>query len=413
MTYTFKHTIRASYLGYITQAIVVNLSPLLFVMFNSQFHISLEQIGLLISINFGVQIITDLVAARYINRFDTFRIPVLLAHVFAALGLVLLGVLPFVMPPHLGIVIATAFMAIGGGLIEVIISPLVESCPGDEKAAAMSLLHSFYSWGQVGVVLLSTLYFAAFGQNNWHLLPILWALVPAFNVFLFNKVPLSSIVPEGGHVTSLRKLFSVRIFWILLALMIGAGASELAMSQWASLFAEAGLGVSKTLGDLLGPCAFAVLMGCARVFYGIKGSKINLNNFMVLSALMCLGSYALTVFSPSPILSLVGCALCGLAVGIMWPGTISLAAKNYPEGGAAMFAVLALAGDLGCSTGPAIVGILSNNVISGKLSAITSLFHDVNITESGLKVGLMAAMVFPMLIIWGVMALKAEGRKLK
>ena len=413
MKYTFKHTIYASYLGYITQAIIVNLAPLLFVTFNARFGISLELIAMLIAINFGTQIVTDLVAARYINKVVTFRVPALIAHICATVGLVMLGTLPFVLPAYPAVVIATIFMAVGGGLIEVIISPLVESCPGDEKAAAMSLLHSFYSWGQVGVVLLSTLFFVTFGQDRWPLLPILWAAVPAFNIHLMKKVPMNPLVSEGGEVVPLRKLFSVKIFWILLMLMIGAGASELAMSQWASLFAESGLGISKTMGDLLGPCAFAVLMGCARVFYGLNGAKIKLSHFMMMSAALCLFSYALTVFSPVPIISLLGCALCGLAVGIIWPGTISLAAQHYPQGGAAMYAILALAGDLGCSVGPAMVGMLSARVVASPNGRLASLVAASNGVEAGLKVGMLAATIFPLVIILGVWWLQKASRKMK
>ena len=406
MRYTFKHTIYSAYLGYITQAIIVNLSPLLFVTFVARLGLSLTQLGLLISLNFGVQIVTDLIAIKFIDRLPTFRAPVVAAHVLAAVGLVSLGVLPFMMPPYLGICLATVLMAIGGGLIEVVVSPLVESCPGEAKASAMSLLHAFYCWGQVGVVVLSTLFFLFVSTAHWYVLPLLWAIVPAFNVLLLRKVPMNPLVAEGDQIVPVSRLFGVKIFWILLMLMIGAGASELAMCQWASLFAESGLGVSKTVGDLLGPCAFALLMGVTRTFYGTKGAKIKLSRFMILSAVLCVLSYLLAVFAPHPLLSLVGCALCGLSVGIMWPGTISLAAEAYPQGGGAMFAILALAGDLGCSVGPALVGAISARVIANGTADAGA-----NLTEMGLKTGLGWALLFPVMVIGGVMWLRRAKKR--
>ena len=412
MRFTFKHTIYASYLGYITQAIVVNLAPLLFATFQSQFGISLERIGLIISVNFGVQILVDLAAARFIDK-TGYRIPVVAAHVFAATGLALMGVLPFVMNnAYAGLLIATVLMAVGGGLIEVLISPIVEASPGEEKAAAMSLLHSFYSWGQVGVVLLSTLYFVTAGHDAWRFLPIVWAVVPVFNIYLFSRVPLNVLAGEGGGRAPLGKLFSSGVFWVLLILMVSSGAAEQAMAQWSSLFAEIGLNVDKTVGDLLGPCAFAALMGVARLFYGVKGSRINLSAALLLSAGLCIFSYLTAVFAPWPLLSLVGCALCGLSVGIMWPGTLSLSARSYPQGGTAMFAILALAGDVGCSSGPGIVGWISSAVENGALGVIGGLFKTGEFTQAGLKSGLLFAIVFPALMLLGVIYLKRRSERL-
>ncbi len=379
MTLTYKHTVYASYLGYVTQAIVNNLAPLLFLAFQRDFAISLEKISLLISLNFGIQIVTDFVSAKFLDKMG-YRFGVVLAHILCTIGLVCLGTLPFVLPnPYVGLLLAVAINAVGGGLTEVLISPIVEAVPGEEKAGAMSLLHSFYCWGQVGVVLLSTLYFTLVGVEHWAYLPVLWAILPLVNTFFFLKVPLCQLTEEG-QATPMRKLFRVRIFWIFLVLMLCAGASELAMSQWASLFAESGLGVSKTLGDLLGPCAFAVLMGLSRVFFGVKGSKVNLVRALTGSSVLCVACYILAAVSPIPILSLVGCALCGLSVGLMWPGVYSLAAQYYPQGGTAMFAVLALAGDLGCSAGPGLVGVLAD-------------------VTGALQNGLFFAIVFPVTLV--------------
>lgn len=405
MTLTYKHTLYASYLGYITQAIVNNLSPLLFILFQRDFSVSLEQIGLLISLNFGVQILTDFLAARYIDRIG-YRRGSVLAHIFSTIGLISLGILPFLTPnPYWGLMTATILNAIGGGLIEVLVSPIVEFLPGDEKASAMSLLHSFYCWGQAGVILFSTLYFNVIGTEVWRYLPFLWAFIPFFNIFLFANVPLCTM-PHQEKQVPLKTLFAKRLFLLMLILMICSGASELAMSQWSSLFAEAGLGVSKTMGDLLGPCAFAVLMGLSRMFYGIYGSKIDLKKALILSAFLCVFSYLLCVFSPIPILSLVGCALCGLSVGIMWPGTFSLTSRYYPYGGTAMFAVLALAGDMGCASGPGLVGFISNSVENGFLSFFQNWFSGNSLTETSLKTGLLFAAIFPAVLLFSVIMLK-------
>ena len=389
---TYRHTLYASYLGYITQAICNNLPPLLFVTFNERFGVTLGQLGLLVSINFFIQIVVDLLAARYVDRIGHRR-AVVLAQVFSTLGLLLLGVLPYLLPnAFAAILIAVAMSAVGGGLLEVLVSPIVESLPGEHKEKAMSLLHSFYCWGHVAVVLLSTAYFALAGVDNWRYLPFLWAVPPLLNAFLYAKVPMQP--PLAAHErTPLGALFSRRIFWVFLLMMICAGASEQAMSQWASLFAERGLSVSKTMGDLLGPCAFAVLMGLARLLYGILGDKLNIRRAMALSAGLCVGCYLLAANAPHPLLGLLGCAVTGFSVGLMWPGTFSMVARAFPQGGTAMFAMLALAGDVGCSAGPGLVGLVSGG--------------------AGLNAGLMVACVFPVLMLASALCLslrRAAGR---
>ena len=389
---TYRHTLYASYLGYITQAICNNLPPLLFVTFNERFGVTLGQLGLLVSINFFIQIVVDLLAARYVDRIGHRR-AVVLAQVFSTLGLLLLGVLPYLLPnAFVAILIPVAMSAVGGGLLEVLVSPIVESLPGEHKEKAMSLLHSFYCWGHVAVVLLSTAYFSLAGVDNWRYLPFLWAIPPLLNAFLYAKVPMQP--PLAAHErTPLRALFSRRIFWVFLLMMICAGASEQAMSQWASLFAERGLSVSKTMGDLLGPCAFAVLMGLARLLYGILGDKLNIRRAMALSAALCVGCYLLAANAPHPLLGLLGCAVTGFSVGLMWPGTFSMVARAFPQGGTAMFAMLALAGDMGCSAGPGLVGLVSGG--------------------AGLNAGLMVACVFPVLMLASALCLslrRAAGR---
>lgn len=385
--HNYRHTIYASYIGYITQAIVNNLAPLLFLTFQSEYQISIEKISLLITVNFGIQLLVDILAARYVDRLG-YRAAIMAAHFFCAAGLIGLGILPEILPDaYLGLVAAVGLYAIGGGLIEVLISPIVEACPTEDKSGNMSLLHSFYCWGQVGVVLLSTIFFRLAGIENWRGLAVLWALVPLGNFFYFSRVPINRLVEEG-QAMPVKKMAGMKIFWIFIVMMICAGASEQAMSQWASAFAELGLGVDKTVGDLLGPCMFATLMGCSRAFYGKFSDRINLIGFISGSAVLCVCSYLLAVFAPVPLLSLAGCALTGLSVGIMWPGTFSLAAERCPQGGTAMFAFFALAGDLGCSSGPGLVGVMSG-IFGGQLN-----------------MGLLFAIVFPVLMLLGVAAMK-------
>jgi MFS family permease len=379
---SYRHTLAACYLGYVSQAVVNNLAPLLFLTFQRQFHVSLGSLALLITLNFGIQLAVDLAAVRFIDTIG-YRAAALSAHIFCTVGLVSMGLLPFIMPnPYGGLVIGIVINALGGGLIEVIISPIVEALPGNRKAAAMSLLHSFYCWGYVAVVGLSSLYFTLAGIDKWRYLPMLWAALPLGNILLFARVPLKTLIDESLSPAPLRFLFRKKFFLILFLMMICAGASEQAMSQWASLFAEAGLRVSKLQGDIFGPCAFAILMGLSRIFFGLQREAIKLERTLMVSGAVCLASYLITVFSPYPLLSLGGCALCGLSVGVMWPGTFSLASRFFPLGGTAMFAVLALAGDLGCAAGPGLVGIIMQN--------------------TSLSTGLLAAIVFPGLLLLAI-----------
>lgn len=377
MQQKYQKTIYACFVGYIVQAIVNNFVPLLFLTFEKSYHIPLSQITMLITINFGIQLLVDLLSAGFVDRIG-YRVSVVLAHVFAAVGLVGLVLLPEIMPnAFAGLLIAVFIYAFGGGLIEVLISPIVESCPTDNKEKAMSLLHSFYCWGHVGVVLLSTVFFGIFGIANWKILACIWALIPVINAFVFAKAPIAPLIEEGESGMTMLDLCKSKVFWVM---MLCAGASEQAVSQWASTFAEKGLGVTKTIGDLAGPMTFAILMGSSRAFYGKFGHKIDLDRFMLGSSVLCIFSYLLIVASPIPFLSLVGCGICGLSVGIMWPGTFSKASVALKNGGTAMFALLALAGDLGCSGGPTLVGFVSSAA------------------ADNLKAGILVAIVFPVVM---------------
>ncbi|NLN41102.1 MAG: MFS transporter [Clostridiales bacterium] len=407
MKATYKDTLHACYLGYITQAIVNNLAPLLFVIFHDNFSISFEKIGRLILINFTTQIITDILAIKYVDRVG-YKSAAVLAHFFAFFGLVGLGVLPLLLPnAYTGLAIAVIIYATGGGLIEVVISPIVESLPGDAKASAMSLLHSFYCWGQLAVVFITTLIIKIFGNHVWNILPILWAIIPAYNLFKFMRVPLMPIISEEERIP-IKGLLSSHLFIIALVLMMSAGASELTMSQWSSLFAEKGLKVSKLAGDLLGPALFAFFQASGRTIYGICGHKIDLRKALMASSILCILCYGVTIFVQLPIMALLGCALCGLSVSLMWPGTLSLSAERFPNGGTVMFGMLAVFGDIGASLGPWTAGLVSD--LAQKSHRLLAFGQAANLDSEqlGLKVGLLTGMIFPLMMFIGIFFMKRE-----
>ena len=388
----YNHTIYASYIGYITQAIVNNFTPLLFLTFSRQFGLTLDKIALITTVNFGVQLIVDFLSVKAIDRIG-YRNSVILAHIFSALGLCGLAVIPDLMKnSYAGILVCVVLYAIGGGIIEVMISPIVEACPTERKEAAMSLLHSFYCWGHVGVVIVSTLFFRFVGIGHWRIMAVLWAVIPILNAVYFSQVPIYSIT-QNEKPTPIKSLIRNKLFWLFIVFMICAGASEQAMSQWASAFAEAGLGVSKTVGDLAGPCTFAILMGTSRAFYGKSSHRLQLKKAMVLCAILCIASYLLATLTKSPVAGLMGCAVCGFSVGIFWPGTFSLASSSLKGAGTAMFAFMALAGDIGCSAGPTLVGFISKAA------------------NDNLKTGLLTAIIFPILILIGTSFLNSRTRK--
>lgn len=372
-----RRTMCACYIGYIAQAIVNNFAPLLFVMFEADYRIPLSKITLLITVNFCVQLTVDLLAAAFVDRIG-YRAAIVLAHAASAAGLALLTVLPELLPDAFtGLLISVVVYAIGGGMLDVILSPIMEACPTDNKQTHMSLLHSFYCWGYMGVVLLSTAFFACFGLKNWKFLALLWAAVPLANLVVFAGAPLYAPQTAESSGFAPVQLLRKKQFWVLLFMMLCAGASEQAVSQWASAFAEQGLGVTKTVGDLAGPMAFAALMGVSRLIFGKRGQKMDLERYMRASCLLCLAAYACIVFVPVPVVGLLGCAVCGFSVGIFWPGTFSKATAAIPGGGTAMFALLALAGDLGCAGGPTLAGFVSDAA------------------GGNLRTGILAAAVFP------------------
>ncbi len=390
----YKHTIYACYIGFITQAVVINLPTLLLVTFQETFGIPLEQITVIISLNFLIQLATDYVCGRVVDRIG-YRISAIAAHLFSVAGLLGLAFLPYILPsPFVGLLISVVLYAIGGGIIEVLMSPLVESSPVPNKTGILGLLHSFYCWGTVAVILLSTLFFAVFGKENWRILAVIWSIVPILNAVYFSLVPITDPV-EAGADMKLGELFRSRLFWLFALLMAVGGAGEQGMSQWSSAFAEKGLNVSKTIGDLAGPCMYSFFMGCTRMFYGKMGDRINLMKTVCVCACMTIAAYITASLAPSPVISFIGCAVCGLSVGIFWPGILKLASNAFPKGGTALFAFLALAGDLGCSAGPAAVGF-----VSGFLG-------------DDLKRGIIIGAVFPAVLVICILLYTISVRKKK
>lgn len=392
MTPNYKKTLTACYLGFITQAIAANFAPLLFLKFHSDYNIPLGKIALISSVFFITQLITDVLCAKFADSIG-YRRCVVASEVFSAAGLVGLAFLPELTPdPFVGIIMSVAVYAVGSGLIEVLCSPIVEACPFEHKEAVMSLLHSFYCWGSVGVILLSTLFFAVFGIGSWKWLACIWAVIPVWNIFNFAKCPIEKLTDDGEGL-KISGLLKLPLFWLAIVLMICAGASELSMSQWASAYAESALGLSKAAGDLAGPCMFAVTMGICRVFFGKYGSKLNLEKFMLGSGCLCLMCYMAASLSGSAAVGLAGCVICGFSVGIMWPGTISICSERIPAGGTAMFALLAMAGDLGGSIGPGLVGSVAQSA------------------DDNLQRGMLVGCIFPLVLIISLLILKRVSKK--
>ena len=394
MNRKYRKTMLACYIGFITQAITANFAPLLFVTFHKTYGISFGKIAVISTVFFLTQLTVDALCARFMKE-GWYRGCIVASEVCSAAGLIGLAMLPGICPsPMTGILLSVIIYAVGSGLIEVLGSPIVEACPSEHKEATMSLLHSFYCWGSVGVILFSTLFFAVFGIQNWKWLSCLWALIPLCNIYNFATCPIEHLVEEGEGMR-IKSLLTQPIFWLAVLLMICSGASELTMSQWASAYAETAIGMSKTAGDLAGPCMFAVIMGVSRVWYGKYGQKVDLTKFMLDSGILCLLCYILASVSTIPLLGLTGCILCGFSVGIMWPGTISISSGRFPRGGTAMFALLAMAGDFGGAFGPGIAGAIAQG------------------TNDNLRLGMRVGCIFPLLLILTLILFKRGTKKAK
>ena len=389
----YSKTKRACYLGFVTQAIVANFAPLLFIAFHREFDIPIASLALIPAVFYAVQLITDFLCAKFKNI--DYRKNIIISEITSALGLAGLAFMPALFPnPLIGVLICVCIYAVGSGLIEVLCSPIIEACPFPNKEGMMSLLHSFYCWGAVGVIIGSTLFFTLFGLENWRLLACLWALIPLYNIINFATCPIEPIVQDSEGM-SMKQLLSNRMFWFFLLLMIATGASESSMAQWTSAFAEASLGVDKSIGDLAGPCGFAFCMGLGRLWYGKKGQKMDLSAYMTIAGILCFAAYLTASLSTVPIVAFVGCMICGMAVSIMWPGSISLTSAQIPGGGTALFALLALAGDVGGTLGPSLVGLGTQS------------------SENDIQSGLLAASAFPILLVISLLCIRRKKAKTK
>ena len=388
----YNKTKTACYMGFITQAIAANFAPFLFLKFHNDYNISLGNIALISTFFFFTQLLVDMFCAKFVDYIG-YRVCIVASEIFSSLGLVGLAFLPELLPdPFIGIICSVVIYAIGSGLIEVLCSPIIEACPFENKEATMSLLHSFDCWGAVGTILISSLFFLIFGITSWKWLAVIWALIPAVNTYNFITCPIEHLVDNGTGM-GIKKLFSKPFFWIAICLMICSGASELTMAQWASAYAESALGLSKTLGDLAGPCMFAVTMGISRMIFGKYGERLDLMKFMSCSGILCVICYLLSALSSNPIIGLIGCIVCGFSVGIMWPGTISISSKTFPKGGTAMFSLLAMAGDLGGSIGPGIVGRITQYA------------------ENNIRIGMGCGLIFPVILLFMLFLLYRKNQR--
>ncbi|MCI5514778.1 MFS transporter [Eubacterium coprostanoligenes] len=388
----YKQTLLACYLGFIIQAISANFLPLLYITFHKSYGIGFGKLALLSTEFFLTQLVVDFICAKIVDKIG-YRPCIIVAQITSALGIAGLAFMPDMLPsPFVGIAICVFIYAIGSGLIEVLCSPIVEACPFENKEGAMSLLHSFYCWGFAGVIIFSTLFFTIFGIENWKILAIIWSIIPIYNTYNFAKCPIEKLVEDGNSMT-MGQLLKTKVFWLFILLMIGAGASEISLAQWASAFAESALHVSKATGDLIGPCGFAIFMGLSRALYGKFGEKVNLTVFMALSGIMCLGCYLVAGITKIPVLGLISCALCGFSVGIMWPGSISISSSILKRGGTALFAFLALAGDLGGSIGPFVVGSVSQKL------------------GDNLQAGVLSGIAFPIILVVSVLLLRNKYKE--
>lgn len=388
----YKTTLLACFVGYIVQSLVVTFAPLLFVTFQQEYGITLTQLSLLVTLTFSIQICGDILVPRIVPYIGHKK-GLIAANICAAAGLVLLSFLPDVLPnPFAGILLSVLCYSMGASLIEVLVSPVAEACPTKNKEATMSILHSFFCWGSVLVAAGSTLFFVLFGLQNWRILCLLWAAVPVVDGILYLNSPIATLSgDEAGHRTGQLSLLKNKTVWLLLLLMLSAGAAEIAVSQWVSAFAEAGLKVSKTLGDLLGACLFAALMGVGRIYYARNSEKMPLENSMLLSLFLCVAGYLVVALSPWPVVTLIGCGMAGLGITLIWPGTLSLGARRVAHGGTALFALMACAGDIGATLGPSLAGVLSDTF------------------GGNLKIGIAAAVIFPLAAITALLCLRKQN----
>ena len=396
--------------GITTQSAVNNLAPILFVIFKDNFGISYTMIASLMLFNFLVQIATDFTAIKILGILD-YRKSGILAQACAALGLIMLGVLPNIIPIYPALFTSTLFMAFGGGLLEVMVSPIVDSLEKGQSSAKMNMLHSFFCWGQVAVVLTATAAIKLFGSNIWYIIPISWAIVPIISIFMFSVVPIPEIA-RAERRSGEKLPVKSKAFLFMCFLMVASGASEITMAEWASVFAQKGLGIDKFTGDILGPCLFAVLMGSGRLLFGVFGSRVRLKSALTYYSILCTICYIVAATAKNPYIALFFCALTGFSVSIMWPGVYSYSSSVIKQGKTAMFGILALCGDVGCSLGSWLTGSMSDFSLTFPKVLEFAVRCGISYEQMGLKIGIGCAAVFPLLMSIALISSKTDGDKI-
>lgn len=392
---SYQLTTISCFVGIFCQAVSSNITAILFIPLMTLYGLSYVHLGLLVGINFTTQVLVDIIASRLVDRYG-FRVFVLPSDILAVIGLVLFGLTPVLFDNILtGLVFSTIIFSASCGLQEVMLSPIVNAIPHNDKGPAMALMHSFYAWGQVATIIITTLFLFFFGIENWQVIVFLWALVPLVNFFMFLAAPFPGVIHENQRMT-MRDLILKPFYLVALLAIMGGAATELVMNQWSSTFSEKVLELPKVTGDILGMCGFAVFLGLGRVLYGRYGSKINMNNVLVGSAAAAVVCYIAVAISPLPAISLAACAVCGLAASLLWPGTLVITAEKYPLAGAWIFAILAAAGDIGAASGPFAAGVITD--LTRQMPSILQFAASLQLLpdQFAIRIAILLSAIFPL-----------------
>lgn len=405
----FRLTLMAARMGFFTQALVNNLAPVFFVLFRVLYGFSYLQVGILAALNFTLQLFADITSPNLISRFG-YRKCAMTAQALCAVGLILMpGLCILTGGVYISFIIPVLIYSYGAGMIEVLASPIVEAIPDLPENTKMSMLHSFYSWGQMTCVALTTLALHFIGYERWFLIPVLWSAIPIFGIILFSRARLDMADMAEKESEKGGRLFC-RSFVLMLIIMTCAGASEIAMSEWSSLFAEEALGVSKVAGDLFGPCMFALFMGMGRMCHAKFGERLNLSRLIKACSLLCVICYVGAALLRPAAASLIFCALTGLSVSLMWPGALSLAAARN-NGGARMYGLLAAFGDIGCIIGPVVTSSVSEFADGNERIRAIGAAYGLSADKTALRASLLAMALIPLVMLICLSLFSDKGRE--
>ena len=388
----------ACYATNLSMSVVGNLPPVLFLTFRELYGISYSKLGLLVLINFVTQLCVDLVFSFFSHRFPTAR-TVRLMPVLTALGLLVYALWPFVFPQavYAGLVTGTIIFSASSGLNEVLTSPVIAAIPSDDPDREMSRLHSVYAWGVVGVVLLATVLLRWLGRAHWQWIPLGMTALPIAAAVLFTTTDIPAL-PTPEKLTDVMSFLRNGGLWLCVAAIFLGGASECTMAQWSSGYLEKAMGVPKMLGDALGVALFAFMLGLGRTLYSRFGRRIE--NVLLAGSVGAFACYVTAAVVQSPVAGLAACALTGLCVSMMWPGSLLVATGRFPAGGVFVFAMMAAGGDLGASIGPQLIGAVTDMMIAGGAAE-----------QAGLRAGMLLAALFPLLCIFVCMKLRKEANR--